>query len=186
MELIALLEAMREGYILQYESVYRDKIEIHEQVTPEVTFEISGGVYKQLFTVDFLFQDGEDILAGEVLEADAVSLAQHSFSYNDIAVSLEPVTWDAMTFTLSPAPDALIGFEIWFDRWMDIDGEHQPDGEPFSHVIHSATLDGNTIAIDFGTAPIEASLELFDLFSQNGVDTVHVWDSREAISVGSS
>ncbi len=182
MELIALLEATRDGYLIQYESVYREKIEIHEQVTPEVTFEISGSVYKQLFTIDFLLRDGEDIEAAEVVEAGAVFSSERAFTYNDMAVSLAPVTWDAMSFTLSPAPDELIGFEEWFDRWMDIDGEHAPDRQLFSHVIHSATLSGDTIAVDFGTAPAEAALELIDLFRQSGVTTIHVWDNRETIS----
>ena len=79
-----------------------------------------------------------------------------------------------MRFRVSPAAEDLAGFESWFDRWIDLEGNRSVEGESHYNIIHSSKLEKGLVEVDFGSAPTDAVIELLDLLSANGVKTVRV------------
>ncbi|MEP1696502.1 MAG: hypothetical protein ABJJ69_08190 [Paracoccaceae bacterium] len=178
MELIALLEKLRSNYLLEFESAYRNQVEVNEEIGTEIAFEISGGVYKRLFVVDFVGKNGANTNLIEVGTTDAAYGGGQSFEYSGLSIEFGHVSWDAMRLELDPMPQDIAGFEPWFDRWIDLVGEHRKEGAFLSHVIHSASIRDDSVGIDFGTAPREAFVQLLDLLKANDVKTIRVTSDR--------
>jgi len=179
MELVALLEALRANFLQEFDAAYHQQIEVNEHVFPEIAFEISGTVYKRLFVVDLVARNGEGDTAIEVGSTEAVLSGETYFQYNGLNIDFGNVSWDAMRFSLAPYPVEITGFEPWFDKWIDLNGERSVEGELLSSVIHSATIGDDIVDVDFGSSPVDAVLELFDLFKTNNVMTIQVSSSRE-------
>lgn len=178
MELLELLDALRTNYLLEYEAAYRQQTEIYEMVVPEAGLEISGGVYKRIFVADFVGINGDHKTIVEVGIGDAVYGGNASLQYGDLSITFGSVSWDAMRFSLQPAPQELAGFESWFDKWLDLEGLRKVEGNLLSEVIHNSRLEEGIVEMDFGSAPIDAVVELFGIFELNGVTKVQVRSSR--------
>ncbi|MEP3844539.1 MAG: hypothetical protein ABJM43_04260 [Paracoccaceae bacterium] len=179
MELITLLEMLRSNYLLEFESVYRNQLEVNEEVHPEIAFKISDGVYKRLFVVDFFGKNGANTNLIEVGTTNAAYGGGQSFEYSSLSIEFGHVSWDDMRLELDPMPQDIVGFEPWFDRWIDLDGAYKKEGAFLSHVIHSALIHDDSVGIDFGTAPRDAFVQLLDLFKANGVETIRISSDRK-------
>ncbi|MGH1466414.1 MAG: hypothetical protein ACRBBQ_13745 [Cognatishimia sp.] len=179
MDILALLEALRTDYLQEFEAAYYQQIEVNEQVFPEIALEISGGLYKRLFVVDLIGRNGEANSAIEVGISKAVYGGEVSFHYRDLTIEFGRVSWDSMRFVIQPAHEELVGFEQWFDKWIDLDGTRHVDDQILSNVIHSSRLENGLVEVDFGSAPTNSAVELFDLFNMNEVKTVLVSSGRE-------
>ena len=179
MDILALLEDLRTDYLQEFEAAYYQQIEVNEQVIPEIAFEISEGLYKRLFVVDFTGRNGEALLAIEVGISQAAYGGEVSLRYRSLTIEIGRVSWDSVRFVLQPAPEELVGFEQWFDRWIDLDGTRRVDGQIISNVIHSTRLENGLVEVDFGSAPASSAIELLDIFEMNEVETVLVSSGRE-------
>lgn len=179
MEMLALLEMLRSDYLTAFAAAYHQQLELNNKLHTEIAFEISGEVYKNLYVVDMLKKVDEAITPIEVDPKDAAYSGEVSMQYNGLTVEFSKVSWDSMSFLISPAPAELIGFEIWFDKWIDLEGSRHVEGEIFSRVIHSVILEDTSVHVDLGTATTESAIELFKLFKMNGVKTVRVSSGRD-------
>lgn len=179
MDFIVFLEELRNAYMVQYESSYVREARQHQVLTPEVAFEISGGVYKNLFVVDFLSKNGEDFGAIEVIPTSAAYLQGSQWTFNQIKFEIGNVTWDAMHLEIGKPPKDLVGFESWFDKWIDLERLLPAPGEEYGHSIHSVTLLDTGMVVDFGTAPTRAFQELVVVFRRSGVEEIKITDNRD-------
>jgi hypothetical protein len=179
MDILALLEMLRANYLQEFEAAYYQQVEVNEQVFPEIAFEISEGPYKRLFVVDLMGKNGDANSAIGVGTSTAAYGGEVSLQYRDLTIEFGSVSWDSMRFFLQPVPGELVGFELWFDRWIDLEGTRRVDGQITSNVIHSSRLESGLVEVDFGSAPINAAVELFELFEMNEVKTILVSSGRE-------
>ena len=179
MDILALLDVLRTDYLREFEAAYYQQVDVNEQVFPEIAFEISEGPYKRLFVVDLMGKNGDANKAIEVGTSTAVYGGEVSFQYRDLTIEFGSISWDSMRFSLQPAPEELVGFEQWFDKWIDLEGARHVDDQIVSNVIHSSRLESGLVEVDFGSAPINAAVELFELFERNEVKTVLVSSGRE-------
>lgn len=179
MDILDLLEALRSDYLREFEAAYHQQIEINEQVFPEIAFEISEGPYKRLFVVDLMGKNGEANSAIEVGTSQAAYGGEVIIQYKSLSIEFGSVSWDSMRFLIRPAPDELLGFEPWFDKWIDLEGARHVDRQILSNIIHSSILENGSVDVDFGSAPTDAAIELFDLFEMNEVKTVLVSSGKK-------
>jgi hypothetical protein len=95
-------------------------------------------------------------------------------------IRLERVSWDDVEI-LHDAPGdmaALLG--AWFTHWYDPDDKRTPSpGEPPPGVIHSLGIYPDALAIDFGTAPVDAFWSLITLLRDAGAKKLTVRATRE-------
>ena len=180
MEILALLEALRADYLREFEAAYYQQIEVYEQVFPEIAFEISEeGPYKRLYVVDLMGRNGDENSVIEVGTSRAAYGGEVSLQYKGLTIEFGNVSWDSLRFILRPAPEELVGFETWFDKWIDLEGTRHVDGQIMGDVIHSSRLENGLVEVDFGSAPTKSAVELFDIFDLNNVKKVFVLSSRE-------
>ncbi|MCT4609373.1 MAG: hypothetical protein N4A70_09210 [Pelagimonas sp.] len=179
MEMIELLEMLRENYQRQYEAAYHMNLSQHERLIPEIAFELSEGPYKRLFVVDFLAQNSGDNEVIELLPEDECLGIVAKFQHKEMTVLFSDPSWDAMQLFLDRTAERLVGFDDWFDKWIDLEGHRRVEGQLFSGVIHSVSFEEWVIEIDFGSAPTGAAMELFDLLEMNHVASVIAGPGRE-------
>lgn len=179
MDIFALLDLLHDRYVAEYESAYHEMLGQYEEVAPELSFEISGGVYKRLYTVDFFRRKGEDMGVIEVMPSQSALSGDAVVRYNDMTITFGSVTWDAMRIEPHPVPAELVGLEAWFDHWIDLDATRRIEGEVTGKVIHSLGIYDGAIELDFGTAPVQAAIEFLDLLRDSGVKEVRVSSSRQ-------
>ncbi|MFC2968866.1 hypothetical protein [Acidimangrovimonas pyrenivorans] len=185
MEFAAFLNHLRTEYVIQFEGTYEQQKTQYEELHPEIAFEVSGTAFKHLYVVDFLAKRAGKTGAIDVVPNEKAYAGGVSFSYAGMSVGFGRVSWDAMAFDLKPVPAQVDGFETWFDKWMDLDGQGYVEGTHYSEIIHSATLTKGHVEVDFGTAPIGALTSLLRLFSEDGVREVEVSTSRTQSVPGS-
>ena len=66
-----------------------------------------------------------------------------------------------------------------FDKWIDLEAKRRIEGQITSNVSHSARRDVGLVAVDFGSTPTEASIELFDIVDVSGMNSMIVSSARE-------
>ena len=82
--------------------------------------------------------------------------------------------------SIEPTPTELEGFEIWFDKWMDLDAARHEEGEIYGQTIHSSRIDIGIVEVDFGSATTVSVTELLEIFLKNGVEVVGVSSGKNA------
>lgn len=179
MELIELLEALRDNYTTAYYRTYRSQVSLGADIYPEIAFELSGGVYQNLYVVDLLKKNGGTSDVIEVASPEDSYLEGGVYEFGSMKVEVGLVSWEAMRFDMLPSPDgALVGFDEWFRNWMNVDEVISSDSDHFGQMIHSVAVKNGQYDIDFGSATPEAFLEFLEVLQSNGVRLVRVTSGR--------
>ncbi|MPL95840.1 hypothetical protein DFO80_13432 [Rhodobacter sp. 140A] len=178
MEFDAFLDHLRSAYLVEFEDAYEQRRSELGAIHSEVAFEISGDTYRHIYVVDFVAEEGGKKGVIEVNPSEQAYASGGPFVYEGVTVSFGRASWDGMTFELSPVTPQLHGFEPWFDRWVNLDGQYPVVGGHHSGVIHSAVLGDGYLEIDFGTAPVDALTGLLQILAENGVREVEVSSSK--------
>ncbi len=179
MELLELLELLRSDYYRDIRSSHEEVLIESSEVYPEIAFRISDGVYKNLYIVDLIKKDSQGDHAIEIAASELFDGGGMSFEYNDLEIVFGRVSWEAVRFSYDPKKiGELDGFEIWFDRWLDLERARAGEGAVFGEVIHSALFESGNLEVDFGTATTTAFLELLNLISKSEADRVAISSSR--------
>jgi len=141
----------------------RDKI----QFEIELLIETGGDELQRPFNllrVDFIFKDSENIDRINALQLDShLDYKAIKKTINNTEIDINPFCWDNCKIIADKID--LSKLTLWIEKWIDIDGSRQTD---FSNSIHNCSIVQKTnekdeIIIDFGTAPIDALLDLIDL-----------------------
>ncbi|MYM54777.1 hypothetical protein [Thalassovita mangrovi] len=178
-DLLSLIETLQSNYVREFEAAYYQQLDLNEAVFPEIAVEMSGGTYKKLFVIDLVARNGAKQAAVEILPTTKAYDGGIATNYRSISFVIGQATWDNISITLEPAKNNLVGFEAWFDKWMDLDGKRREEGSPTSNIIHSVSFHEDQMEIDFGTTSTAAFVELVDLFSKNGIEKVRIESTRK-------
>jgi hypothetical protein len=104
--------------------------------------------------------------------------------FNNIQVELNPFFWNGCEFLLGEKPATWIPFYDWINKWIDIDNKKEFE-KGLRNVIHNVTQPKNIdkkifFAIDFGSASINAFLELLEIFQQIDIHEVTIGSELES------
>lgn len=96
------------------------------------------------------------------------------------SVTIEPFTWDCVGIATDLGKTAVAKtVSAWLGRWMDVEDERRPGRDGLHRVVHFASDPakqgkGAALAIDLGSAPPEALVDLLDALAAVGARRVRI------------
>ena len=139
----------------------------------EVKFANIDSFYKGLVAVDFASNDGEPNL--QFINSDTYLRFSPDIRVQTggLDVSISPFSWDKADFRFDTRVLDHDLFDEWFQLWFDVDDERET-AELLGNIIHSALLSDGHLAIDFGSAKVDAFWHLLDVISKSGVRSLEI------------
>ncbi len=95
-----------------------------------------------------------------------------TFRHGDgLQVTLANLSWDSCRAVVaSELPNSPI--VEWYRRWFDAQGSRPADETGLHGVVHALSFSPGGFDVDFGSAPVDAFVELLDVLSASGVQHV--------------
>ncbi|GGZ27130.1 hypothetical protein [Asticcacaulis endophyticus] len=170
-----LMELSRDSYVSQFASFIEKQQALHDKGSAEVKFQLSdhSGLYRQFYCADYASND-DGVQIVEMTPDEEVSFDSISVSLGELEMTVQRLNWHDVTLTLEGEALPPEAFAEWFETWFDPDETNTDWDSKFSSHVHSLLLDGHDIHVDFGTAPVEALVELFVLIEGAGVKAATV------------
>ena len=172
MDLREIVTRQRELYLNDLLEFYKEKTSGAREIMLEFNTTEQIPQFK-LYRLDHYEQVGGESKATELNSDKYLYFEPIEYDYREMTIELNPFYWNACEFnlkTISLQSDWLIK---WTEKWIDEADEKHEDATGISGVIHSVTkpkLNGDSISfdIDFGSADIDAFLDLLDeIYLQN-------------------
>jgi hypothetical protein len=170
------LDAERENYLAVYLRAIAAARRSYDEALPEVKVEAAKEKFRKpyrYYTLDIFCRRGDKSGPVEVNLASAKPRAPASENWQGLDVTLHPFVWNGLEFRLDAelADDAAL--VAWMDKWMDIAEKKPKDKNRLSHIVHNVTQPERTQAgwsfsVDFGSAPLDAFVELIDVVRASG------------------
>jgi hypothetical protein len=170
------LDAERENYLAIYLRAISQARRMHEVAVPEVKVESTEAKFRKpyrYYTLDIFCRRGDKSGPIEVNIAAAGAFPRVSENWQGLDVTLHPFVWNGLEFRLDAdfADDAAL--VAWMDKWMDIAEKKPKDNNRLSQIVHNVTQPERTQAgwsfsVDFGSAPLDAFVELIDVVRASG------------------
>jgi hypothetical protein len=169
--LVELAAGAHDSYLRHYRAVLAKERGAHERVVAELLIEPGGNsdtLVRRLLRVDVIWGD---VAAPHIIAVQDTPVATDQAALvapGPPPLEVFPFVWNACEF-IWPSPVAFgQEFENWYERWMDLPECRSEDDDGLSGVVHSVTSPGARaggwgIEVDFGSAPVEAMLELVQL-----------------------
>ena len=170
------LDAEREHYLSAYLRAIAEARRSNDVALPEVKVETAREKFRKpyrYYTLDLFCRRGDKSGPVEVNLASAKQRPPVSENWQGMDVTLHPFVWNGLEFRLDAdlADDAPL--VAWMDKWMDL-GEKKPrDDQRLSQIVHNVTQPQRTDAgwsfsVDFGSAPLDAFVELIEVLRASG------------------
>ncbi|MDI7773868.1 hypothetical protein [Asticcacaulis sp. EMRT-3] len=176
MEFGELLLLVRDSYISQFAAFIDQQNASHIGGAPEVKFELSedSEIFGHIYCADYASEeDGGHVV--ELAPDEEISFDPLEVSFGAMEIAVTRLAWHDMTISIGQgghvAPEALAP---WFETWFDPDEQRFDPDTRFSGNIHALTLDRDGLNVDFGTAPMDAFVELIDLLEEQGCKAVAI------------
>ena len=101
------------------------------------------------------------------------------YLYNDLKVELSPFYWNGCDFELKPVLLKNDWLMAWVERWINLDDDNEMDSNGLSGAIHNVTkpeenIDHCTFSVDFGSAGVDAFLDLVHEIYLNEVKELRI------------
>lgn len=181
MELKDALTIVRDEYVDTYKKVLSEYRAQSLQVTPEVAFQLKGvlSIFMSVSVIDAIVQtESGEKQACEIQVNPKILLENLQFQITPaVELTWERFEWNAAEFLVENYLGNDVAFTNWCQKWLHFEGQFEHDEDGLSGIVHSISLPtlvgGKTvIGIDFGSAPIEAFVELLPLLAESG--NIHV------------
>lgn len=183
MELAERLKAVRDDYTDYFSEVLK-RLSEESEIAAELLIQIpdsEGRIVADLFRIDILAGTPEQPRGKEV-NVDPLQLDSEEFSLESgLNVTISEFLWNGAEFHSKVFDLNIEPFAEWYHKWMDLADAKEADDSGLCQVIHSVTApqlsdaeDEMFFAIDFGSAPVEAFMELLEILSKVGIDAVSV------------
>lgn len=129
--------------------------------------------------VDIMYRHGEDEtarLCQVVLEPNE-NFQPTGFKFGEFQVDIYPFSWESIQVAFDKAPKDVKQIESWITYWLDVEDKRIDSQADLSGAIHSFTrIETNGewwfLTGDFGTAPVDALIELIELLASQGMSIV--------------
>lgn len=171
-----MLDAERESYLVLYLRAIAEARRDHDVTVPEVKVETTQEKLRKpyrYYTLDIFCRRGDKSGPIEVNVAAASAFPQVRENWQGLDVTLHPFVWNGLEFRLDGdlADDAAL--VAWMDRWMDIGDKKPKDANGLSEIVHNVTQPERTqggwsFSVDFGSAPLDAFVELIEVVRASG------------------
>ena len=174
MDLPAFLTRVREHYVRQFEEFVVQQEKTCVQGHAEVKFRIpDSAYYDQLMCVDFARNDvGVEFV---FFQPDLMLTFQPaSGTMGTMKFQIEALRWDSVVLHHDSPEPLTTGIREWFDRWFDPDDKRHDPSAKLGCVIHSLSVKTDQVEVDFGTAQIDAMLDLLQLLERAGSTRVRI------------
>jgi len=170
------LDAERENYLSVYLrgiAAARDK---HDAAVPEVRIETTKEKLRKpyrYYILDIFCRRGDQSGPIEVNLAAAAAFRPVNEKWQGLDVTLHPFVWNGLEFRLDGDLADEAGLLAWMDKWMDIPERKPKDENRLSQIVHNVTQperteSGWSFSVDFGSAPLDAFVELIDVVRASG------------------
>jgi hypothetical protein len=181
MDLMALIERVREHYVGQFEAFVRQQTASAVVCGAEVQFVLSEQTnhYRHFARVDFIRNDN-GVEAVWFEPASTLEFEPFGGSFGTMRVIVEALRWDVVVIhhDLSDAPQ----LDDWFQRWFDPDDERHDPSASLGLFIHLLTIMPGCISVDFGTAPAEALWALLEQLELAGATRATINESLPLVA----
>lgn len=179
MDFEELIELARDSYVGQFAHFADVQAKAHPGGVAEVKLEVSveAGLYRSLYCADYMTGPAHDD-APQIVELspdEEVAFDPIVVTLNELEMTVEALDWHEMNLSLTGAPETLQGLEAWFETWFDPEDRNIDLDSRFSGHIHSLLVDNDHLHVDFGTAPVQALIDLLLLIEMNGCTAVRVF-----------
>ena len=178
-DLAALAEEVRQHYLRALLKTFADYKTSHHPSSLEVMLELQRDepLPFRLYRVDMASNVNGETHLQEVNPSTHLSFETFSVPVSTaLSVEVRPMNWNGVEVCANVHVDAK-AIEEWALKWLDVEDNRAQDEDGLQGVIHSVTRQdsqvGSTrIAVDWGSAPLEAMEELLQVLSTSGATKV--------------
>jgi hypothetical protein len=178
-DLLALAEQVRRHYLRALLSSFAEYKTARQPSSLEVLLELQREEPRpfRLYRVDMASNVNGQTHLQEVNPGTHLRFEPFSVEVHDaLAIEVHPMNWNGVEVYANTQAD-VPAIETWALKWLDVDDKHAQDEDGLQGVIHSVTLQESEtgtsrIAVDWGSAPIAALEELFQVLDTSGATRV--------------
>lgn len=200
MELVERLKLVRDSYIdCLVDSLKNTREEWNADadedayVAAEILFHIPNSqrsILEALYRVDIAARKQEKLSVTEV-NVDPLRIDSETYYIEGaLKVTINEFAWNEAEFHSKIFDLDIDPFVEWYHKWLDTTDAIEYDDSGLCQVIHSVSVpelsaaeDEMFFAVDFGSAPVEAFMELLEILSKVGIDAVSVRTSLSSEEV---
>jgi hypothetical protein len=179
------LSSARDRYISFFRKGIRQRKETHPTATPELLLLPDGNedipeLYR-LYRMDLIWKNEQEQHKMNEFNLDPLPdlPAMLEGTVGNMNVVVYPVIWNAVEFRFEKFDGDWSELDRWYQKWLNTDDTNFRDVDGLSGVVHHAArpdIDGDLaiIPVDFGSAPVNAVMELLQVLETIGVKRVEV------------
>src|SRR5258705_4891542 len=178
MDLYSLLDAGRSHYLQVYRSSLAEYRQRFNPSAPELWIEPNGSKSPAPYSYYRL-----DLASGAVSPPNLtdVNVDPHAViepcsfqAVRGMQVTLSTFVWNGVEIRSQTVPKDPLCITPWVEKWFDINESRIADQDGLAGIIHSVThpevtATGWSVAVDFGSAPLDAVRELIVVLREAGL-----------------
>jgi hypothetical protein len=178
-DLLALAEQVRRHYLRALLSTFAEYKTSRQPSSLEVLLELKREepLPFRLYRVDMASNVNGETHLQEVNPSTHLRFEPFFVEVHDtLALEVQPMNWNGVEVYANTQADGQ-AIESWALKWLDVEDRHAQDEDGLQGVIHSVTLQESEagsfrIAVDWGSAPLAALEELFQVLNASGATMV--------------
>ena len=171
-----ILDAERQNYHAVFVRAICEARAQHDEAVAEVKVETTKKKLRKpyrYYALDIFCRRGDKSGPREVNLAAASTFPRITENWQDLEVTLHPFVWNGLEFRLDGDLADEAALLAWMDKWMDIPERRPKDENRLSQIVHNVTQpertqSGWSFSVDFGSAPLDAFVELIDVVRASG------------------
>ena len=175
MDIPGLIERVREHYLDQFREIVAKQRQACATGTPELKLQLAEGtgLFRDMYCVDFI-QDPAKPRIFHVQPDRHFEFAPIVAYFGGMTVHIVGLKWDSAIITHDKANLQPESLAEWFDRWFDPDDKRYDATAELSGVIHSLGISGQSVSVDFGSAPADAFWSLLQALEAAGATNIQI------------
>jgi hypothetical protein len=179
---MALIDHEREAYRSVLLKLHAELRLMKREVFPEIQIKFGEENVPELYRLtrlDAFYKDGEKFGPAEANIKDPWIFAPMSENWGGLLVTAYPLAWNSIEFKVYGPLPAHEPIFAWHTKWYDAGDNRIADQDGLHNVVHNITApeyfpDGWTVSVDFGSGPLEAFTEFFDLIKSMGATRLDI------------
>jgi hypothetical protein len=167
MEIKELLNSHREYYLEYFFNLITKSEAGESELLIKNNNEEQAELYR-LYRYDLVSRESENSKFTEFNTDGFLNHDKIDYFVEDKIIEFSPIVWNGVEISYNDTSTDFDSIEKWAFKWLDINDCNKPDSNNLQQVIHNITkaelVNGwNTFSVDFGSAPIEAAIELIEI-----------------------